>query len=476
MDLSEKLLKYSSEKVYPMHMPGHKRNTLFYPEINPLSVDITEIDGFDNLHNPCSVIKFEEDRLSRIFGSFDSVMCVNGSTAGIMSSVFAMTKQGDTVIIAHNCHISVFRAAMLRGLNVVFVNPDFDEKTGICFSVNPENVEKAFKDNPEIKAVILTSPTYEGVVSDIETICNIAHSHNAGIIVDEAHGAHFALSPFFPGSAIEFGADIVVQSLHKTLPCFTGTSVVHVNCSDLSKKVRNAMNFFETSSPSYVLMSGVSHCMSILEKQKDFLFSEYIGRLNDFYTFSKTLGHLSVFCSDNIFPHTGRKIFDFDKGKIVITTEKCSINAKELYEILLKDYKIQCEMHSAQYIICMTSIADTKAGFDRLKSALSEIDKTLSPAEKNAFPFPFPEIRSKYSLSQCENIPSVQKNIVDAVGSFSGDFVFAYPPGVPVSVPGGEITQELLTLVRAYLGSGVVLSDSNGIISQKLTVLDIDNT
>ncbi|MDE5996165.1 MAG: aminotransferase class I/II-fold pyridoxal phosphate-dependent enzyme, partial [Eubacterium sp.] len=338
---------------YPFHMPGHKRNPDF--NIDGSEIDITEIKGFDNLHSPSGSIFEIEQKLSSLYNSEKTFMLVNGSTVGLLASIFAVTEQKDKIIIARNCHKSVYNACFLRELDVVYIEPEYNEENGFYIEIKQCEIDKAIQNNPDAKAVVLTSPTYEGCVSDVYA--------DIPIIIDSAHGAHFGFGsfPVYPNG------DIVVSSLHKTLPSLTQTAILNVYNNALIDKVKMYFDIFQTTSPSYVLMNSVSKCVAFLENSKK-AFEEYEAMLNDFYQIK--LSHLEFIKTD-------------DKGKIIISTAKCNINGHQLADMLREKHSIECEMESINYIILMTSVADTKDAFAVLKNALVEIDKTLVKSSIN---------------------------------------------------------------------------------------------
>ncbi|MBR6392590.1 MAG: aminotransferase class I/II-fold pyridoxal phosphate-dependent enzyme [Eubacterium sp.] len=342
MKLHEKLEKLER---YPFHMPGHKRNPEF--NITGSEIDITEIDGFDNLHNAKGVIAEVEERLKRHYKSKKSFMLVNGSTVGILAAVFAVCNEGDKIIIARNCHKSVYNACLLRHLKVVYLEPEFDSVNMCYTSVMQDRVDSLLLNHADAKAVVITSPTYEGRISNIEA--------DIPLIIDAAHGAHLGLDcfPAYPKGSI------VISSLHKTLPALTQTAVMNIYCEEYTAKAKRYLDIFETSSPSYVLMSSVSKCCDIIENAE--LFRDYYKRLTDFRQIEFSSLHLKY--SDDI-------------SKIVISTQNTVMSGKGLAEILRKNL-IEPEMVSENYVVLMTSVADTQEGFDRLTKALLEADEGL---------------------------------------------------------------------------------------------------
>ena len=373
--LFDKLTEYASSGAYPMHMPGHKRSAGFLPGL-PCGIDITEIHGFDDLHEPRGIL-LELSRLAAgLYGSARAFPLINGSTAGILASVGALAGRGGKILMARNCHASVHNAARLFGLAPVYIDPETDESTGISGDTAPGTVEAAIEGEPGIEIAVVTSPTYEGVVSDINAIADIVHKRNIPLLVDSAHGAHLGFSPMFPPSAVSAGADAVVMSLHKTLPALTQCSLLHVSGvrADAGEFAR-LLSVFQTSSPSYVLMASIDRCLRLLESDGGSLFSCYEQNLADFSMQAKTLKNLSVIW------HSGdalsKKYFAFDPGKIVIITEKAALTGAALSDILRNDYDIELEKACGGYAIAITSICDSPEGFRRLADALACIDNTV---------------------------------------------------------------------------------------------------
>ena len=319
--LDQRLAAYSASDYYPFHMPGHKRAA--FPFCNPYKMDITEIEGFDNLHHAEGILQNLQIRLQQLYKSKKAYCLINGSTCGILSAIGSLAQQGDQVLISRNCHKSVYHAVKLFKLKVNYVYPSFVNHA-IQGSIDPADVEQAFANIPSIRFVVITSPTYEGIVSDIKTISAIAHKYHAYMIVDEAHGAHFLFSDFFPKSAIEQGADYIIQSLHKTLPCFTQSAALHVGSDRIDcKKIEEMLAIFQTSSPSYLLMSGIDQCMRLLKEHGKQLFADYQKRLEEFYKQCSKLNYLHVLQKKDYEKDDKiNQIPDLDPSKIVIEASK----------------------------------------------------------------------------------------------------------------------------------------------------------
>ncbi len=442
MSLYRKLLENESSGMLPLHMPGHKRNALFGGKL-PLGLDITEIEGFDDLHCPAGILKDLCEKMAALRNAETAIPSVGGSTAGILASVTALTAPGDRVVLSAACHKSVYHALLVNDLRPYYIYPETDEKNGFPLSVSPDAVEAALEESGA-KLVIITCPTYEGVTSDIKAIAEAAHRHGAKLLTDAAHGAHLGFSPAFPPSAISQGADVSVESLHKTLPALTQCAAIYLNKGIDPAPFRQAMGIFETSSPSYILLSSMDKCTDILSEKKAELFVAYEENLATFRNKTAGLKHLTLTgCTSPV------RSFGFDPCKIIISTAGTDITGPALAEKLRKDYKIEPEMVSLNYVLCLMSICDTAESFERLSVALTEIDGTLGPGDTPAVscvPAPFRSVISpRKALSMpCEYVP-----LEEAAGRISLTYIWAYPPGIPMIIPGAEISPALTgTLVK----------------------------
>lgn len=458
--LYKKLIEYSKSSVYPFHMPGHKRFDINGDGKLPYKLDLTEIYGFDDLHNANGCIRDIGDTAAQIYNVDHALLLINGATGGILSAVRSMTKRGDRVLIARNCHKSVYNAAELMGLKPEYILPG-QTGFGLFGSVSPGEVEKKLTEFKDIKLVIITSPTYEGVCSDIGKISEICHAHNAMLFVDEAHGAHFPFNEAFPVPAVHQGADAAVISLHKTLPSLTQTALLLTNNNTLAEKFSLNTAVFETSSPSYILMSSIECCLSYLKNSRT-AFDEYIDNLTLFYKRTKTLKHLSLFDCDNR-----------DIGKLVILTDKTNLSGHQLAGILRKEYQLETEMSSADYVIAMTSVCDTAEGFERLNKALSEIDNNCFTAERKSNRLNVELPPRSFFPCEKDGYKAVKKTIDKAVGCVSLEYIFAYPPGIPLIVPGEVLTEKICDCINYQIRNGVEMISSEKNMPHCLSVAEL---
>ena len=449
------LNEYSESDFYGMHMPGHKRNEKMMENDLPYKIDITEIDGFDDLHHADGIIREAQERAARLYGADETHFLVNGSTVGILSAIMGVTDKGDQILVARNCHKSVYHAIYLNGLEPVYVYPEYDEKTGLNGEVKADEIALLLEKNPNIKAVMIVSPTYDGVVSDVKKIAEVAHANEIPLIVDEAHGAHFGFHPYFPENANTKGADVVIHSLHKTLPALTQTALIHLNGTRIDRrKIRNYLHIFQTSSPSYVLMASMDECLRTVAEQGDVLFETYVKNLESKRVELKKLKHIRLLETE-----------EFDRSKLVLSVkdtilkkENRVFTGKMLYERLLLEYHLQMEMAAGSYVIAMTSIGDTKEGMDRLLSALFEIDEELeknSEEEKRYYLPRQEQVLTSFEVEgmrRMENVKSLSWK--ESAGFISMEYAYLYPPGIPLIVPGERITKETAAMLVDYQNKG----------------------
>ena len=471
MDLQ--LEDYAESGVYPFHMPGHKRNAIAMP--NPYTIDITEIDGFDNLHAPEGILKEAMGRAAKLYGAKQSFYLVNGSTCGILAAVSAAVPPHGKLLMARNSHKAVYHAAYLRRLTTEFLTPNVSE-FGIYGSVHPEEVRRMLQMHPDTKAVLITSPTYEGVVSDIAEISKIVHEYKIPLIVDEAHGAHFGFHEAFPKSAAGLGPDIVIQSLHKVLPSLTQTALLHINSGFVqADSIQKFLEIYETSSPSYVLMAGMEKCIRLINEEGEKLFTAYDRRLTYFYQKAKEFIHIHVMEKSDF---TSEEIYDLDRSKIVISVKGTNISGKRLYQMLLEEYKLQMELYTNSYVLAMTSIMDSDDGFGRLLLALKEIDDTLDKAEE----YSYGNSGWLYQLykpkeKNLELYEAMERQVKpaafdEAIGKISGSMVSVYPPGIPILLPGEIIDAEVIKNIRKCIRYQLNLQGVADIINETINIVN----
>ena len=451
-------------------MPGHKGNndTGFLKGV--LKYDITEIDGMDNLHDARGVILESEKYAASLYGSEVTHFITGGSTAGILSAISGVTDTGDEILIGRNCHRSVYNSVEINRLKCRYLYPGYIEDYDICTRITSEDVEEALKEYPDVRAVVITSPTYEGICSDIGSISDITHRHGKILIVDAAHGAHFGFSTGFPVSAVKQGADIVIHSVHKTLPSPTQTALIHINGNLVKREaVERMLKIYQSSSPSYLLMAGIDNCMSIIGDKGNELFDNFFGRLCRFEKETTALKRLRYISWKILKEKYG--IFDADPGKLLISTKGTGITGRQLYDMLRNDHSIQPEMASGSYCLLIMTVMDGDEGFERVKNALMCIDEQIlaineSISDKGSKT----DTGRLYSIKPRRTMPVFEAvnadmrevPINEAEGKISREYISLYPPGILVLVPGEEILAGHISGIEAALEQGLTVQGLTG--------------
>ena len=523
--LEEKLSEYAETDMYPFHMPGHKRRlqaafhaTAFgagaaAPE-NPLCpaapaapedplcsaarLDITEIDGFDNLHAPEGILHEEMKLAAQVCGAAETWFSVNGSTCAILAAISAAVPRNGMMLIERGCHISVYHAAGLRGLKLRYIP---EGMAAFRFQHNPEgmaapelqishrgpesggegNTASSLKraESEKISAVVITSPSYTGEVRDVRSWAEYAHALGAVLIVDEAHGAHFSKHPWFPRSAVSQGADVVVQSLHKTLPALTQTALLHRVTERVSgEALSHFLDVYETSSPSYLLLASMTRCIHGMAERGEGYFEPYVGLLKKLRSELSGLRHMRLAGSEDEIA-AGL----YDPGKLFIQVRDhvyCSLLDREelsgpvLYDLLRLRYHLQPEMKTPDSVLLMTSPADSAEGFERLSAALREIDRNAyrpvpagsgdpdfgnaalpgfeSQPDESGFP------SCAMTITEAEDRPRETILLDEAQNRISASYVIVYPPDSPLIVPGEVFDSGLIGRIHALRRNGLTVT------------------
>lgn len=503
--LYDSLVRYGEADWYPCHMPGHKRRGVIEGFSDFFQIDITEIDDFDNLHQAEGIIRQAQERAAALYGAEETFFLVNGSTCGILSAISAVADRGDTILIARNCHKSVYHAAFLKELHVKYLCPGRIAEFDISDAVSPAAVKEALARYPECRAVVITSPTYEGLISDIREIGRIVHEKGKILIVDEAHGAHLGLSREMPENAVKQGADIVIHSLHKTLPSMTQTALLHVNGKCVNRRrLRHYLSIYQSSSPSYVLMAGMDACISYMKKNAPDCFARLTGHYEAFMRRTEKCRHIRIGAPRAV-PGEKYCFRAWDICKIVISVKGTSVSGQALYEMLRNEFHIQPEMAAGSYALAIMTVADEEAGWQRLAEAILRIDERIGeemaaagnsweerarcavdsgPAETEDLPPVRLTIAQALNVAHDRDFPDGRENYAgnaggagengvkeialgQAAGRISGDFICIYPPGIPLVVPGEVIEACTIRRIEEGLRMGLHvqgLSDEGTVI------------
>lgn len=474
-ELFEKLSAYGESDYYPYHMPGHKRRLKTDTMRELAQIDITEIDGFDNLHDAQGILRRVQEEAAVVYGAEESFFLVNGSTAGILSAISSVISPGGKILMVRGAHKSAYHAAYLWDLQIAYLWPGVHPLFGCNLPATAKEVEEALQQTPDIQAVFIVSPTYEGLAADVKSIAEAAHKRNIPLIVDEAHGAHLGFDGRWPESSVKQGADLVIQSLHKTLPAPTQTAILHVNGELVDRgRLRRFLGIYQTSSPSYIFMAAMEDAIATTSANREKLFG-------DFWEYWKGMTESLSACRNLIF----LKEENSDPGKLAVMDKTGFLDGEQLYEMLLHKYHLQPEMAAGRYVLAMFTIGDMKEGYERLTKALLEIDEYITaergrtadtatqPAERAQIADTGMQSADRDKMADAVTPVCIQKKtqavmgiarawdapkewvlLKDAEGKTAGEYVNLYPPGSPITVPGEIFTKDILTEIAAYRQQG----------------------
>ncbi|MBR2619959.1 MAG: aminotransferase class V-fold PLP-dependent enzyme [Firmicutes bacterium] len=457
------LLDHAAEKPVSFHMPGHKGSDIYrrygYDEFlnNFIDCDITEIPGADNLFQTEGVIRETAEKYRRLYDVKKSYLLINGTSGGLIAAILASVPQGKKLVMARNCHKSVFNALTLGGIEPVYAYPSMVEEYGISGAVEAEEIARCLDENPEAEAVILPSPNYYGICSDIKAIADVVHARGKVLIVDQAHGAHLKFMAGEPKAAEECGADIVVNSTHKTLCSFTQSAVLNYNSDRVEQYIlEDKLQAIQSTSPSYLLMASLDINADILEKHGERLFSAWQSNIEDFYAKAAAVEGLKLMEVPGA----------MDKTKINIDMSRYGIDGNQLEELLMEK-GFYSELVTGNILMCMTGIGNTGADFERLLVVLKSI------AEERAFDKDGSDHSGAAGTEGCDKadnsgaalwmkrralheIPKKkqQVHIDESEGLICAASIIPYPPGIPFVCPGEEIGREEIEYIKLLRNRG----------------------
>ena len=387
--------------------------------------------------------------------------------------IMSVVSDGDKIIVPRNVHKSVTSGIILSGAIPIFMQPELDKKLGIAHGVSPKTVEKTLKDNPDAKALLLINPTYYGVATDIKKIAEIVHSYHIPLIVDEAHGPHLAFSRKLPMSALEAGADICSQSTHKIIGSLTQASLIHIKSKFINpNRVQRNLNLLQTTSPSYILMASLDCARRQIALHGENLLNKAIELAN--YTRNEINKIPGFYCfGKEILGKPGS--FAFDPTKITICCRNLGITGFQLDMILYEKYAIQMELSDFYNVLAVGSFGDTKEGMDRLLTALKEISKEYYGVNKPIADFlDIPPIPTKI-INPREAFYADKKSVPlsESLGKISGEFLLAYPPGIPLLCPGEIITSHIIDYVNDLKKANLYVQGTEDSTVENIKILNI---
>lgn len=470
----EALQKYKSMRVVPFDVPGHKQGR-GNPELTEflgercLSVDVNSMKPLDNLVHPVSVIKEAEELAADAFGAHHAFFMVNGTTSAVQAMIMSVCKQGEKIIMPRNVHRSAINALIISGAIPVYVNPGVNKKLGIPLGMSLDDVKKAIDENPDAKAIFVNNPTYYGICSDLRAITELAHRHNMVVLVDEAHGTHFYFGEDMPVNAMAAGADMSAVSMHKTGGSLTQSSFLLIGSRLSTGHVRQTINLTQTTSGSYLLLSSLDISRRNLALDGKRIFDKVSSLANYAREEINKIGGYYAFSAELI---NGDSVFAFDRTKLSIYTREIGLAGIEVYDILRDDYGIQIEFGDIGNILAIISVGDRALALERLVSSLSEIKRLYTRDKAGMFDHEY--INPEVVMAPQQAFYSDQHSVAikDSKGYICGEFVMAYPPGIPILAPGERITEEIIDYIAYSKAKGSSLTGTEDMAIENIRVVE----
>jgi arginine/lysine/ornithine decarboxylase len=465
--LYEALLEYRQKRIVPFDVPGHKQGR-GNPELADflgrqcLNVDVNSMKPLDNLCHPVGVIRDAAELAAGAFCASNAFFMVGGTSSAVQAMVMSACRDGDKIILPRNVHRSVIGALILSGARPVYVNPGLNTRLGIPLGMSVADVEKAIGENPDAKAIFVNNPTYYGICSDIGKITKMAHAAGMLVLADEAHGTHFYFGENMPASAMKAGCDMASVSMHKTGGSLTQSSLLLLGPGINAGHVRQTINLTQTTSASYLLMASLDLSRRSLALRGKEIFArvsslaEYargeINRIGGYYAFSS--------------------IFDFDATKLSVHTLDLGLAGIEVYDILRDDYNIQIEFGDIGNFLAIISVGDRSLEIERLVSSLSEIRRLYAKDPSGMFDHEY--IPPRVELPPKQAFYAAQRSVPvgESENKICGEFVMAYPPGIPILAPGERITGEILKYIAYAKEKGSFLTGTEDLKIETIKVLE----
>ena len=447
--LHDFLLEHASKNPISFHMPGHKGSKIYrrfgYDDFlkNIMDCDVTEIPGADNLFQAEGVLKEVQDLYADLYDVKHSYIQINGTSGGLIAAILASVRPGKKLILARNCHKCVFNALSLGNIQPVYAYPQTMEQYNISGEISVSEIEEKIKENPDSDAILLPSPNYYGICSDIESIAKLAHEHGKVLIVDQAHGAHLKFfSKFgidkFPKSAEESGADIVVNSIHKTLASYTQSAILNLNSDKVNPvTLEDKLQAIESTSPSYILMSSLSINADILMNHGKEIMQEWSDLVDYTYANASCVRDLELF---------GRTP-NLDATKINFRFSPGIIPGNYIEDYLMDNHNIFIELYTGNYVMCMTGIGNTQKDIQALLKGLSDVRESVDDDK-------FKEIKHEndikaFAKAEIYPLPIKKKwhPLKDSTGAICASSLIPYPPGIPLVCPGEKLTPQVIDYI-----------------------------
>ncbi|WP_315275515.1 aminotransferase class I/II-fold pyridoxal phosphate-dependent enzyme [Selenomonas sputigena] len=493
--LAAAMCAYGEAGVLAFHTPGHKQGLGAHALLRELVTEaglreeVSLMEELDDLHEPTGCIEEAQDLAAALYGADAAFFAVNGTTGAIHAMLVAALSPGDAVLVPRNVHRSVFGGLVLADARPVYIEPIVDEALGIAHGLSTEAVREACRLHPEAKALLLVSPTYYGVASDVRAIAEIVHAAGMALLVDEAHGAHLAFSDDLPESAIAAGADLVAQSTHKLLGAMTQASLLLLREGRIEKeRVQRAMSLLTSTSPNYLLLASLDIARLQMAEAGAAHLARAVGIARKLRREVNAMPGLFSFGEEHM---GGAGAFALDPLKLTVTVTGLGLTGAEAAHILRHEHKIEAELFDAQNVLFLLTYADTEESAGRLLAALRSLAQrrtaqVASPAAA-AVASAVPDGRKAQAVVRLPAAPpvsippreafyrrSVPCRLREAAGRIAAETIAFYPPGIPVICTGEAFTAEVCRYIEAMAAAGLKVTGAADASLRTLRVIADD--
>jgi arginine decarboxylase len=462
--LFDTLLVHAKRDVISLHCPGHKNGRSIDKELKNyvgeevFKFDVTVFDEVDSLHDPVGPIKKAQELMAEAYGVEHSLFLVNGTSVGNMAMFLSACNPGDSIIVSRSSHKSIMAGIIMSGVWPIWVQPKIDQNLDLIFSMTYDQVKEALDKYPEAKAVFITSPTYNGIVTELCKIADLCHRRGKILLVDEAHGAHLHFNDILPESAVEAVADLCVQSTHKILSAMSQGSVLHFKSKFIDfNKVKKIVSMLQTTSPNYLILATIDLARRQVVSQGKKDFDKVIDAAEWGRSYiNKNIGNMKCFTRQEI----NKLGLDLDITKLTVNVTKTGLSGYEIENILAKKYNIQLDYADLFNLVAIPGEGTIKSDIEAFVKALESISKKYHGKQKNWI-LKIPSLATEMVMKPRDVFLSnsiTKVSLKKSVGHIAAQTLTPYPPGIPVVIPGERITQEICDYLMDTASKGIRVS------------------
>lgn len=466
--------RYLGASYRSWHVPAHKQGRMIWPPFKDaigeeiFKYDLTELPGLGDLHHSRGPVAESQALTARLLGAGESFFLVNGASAGIQAAFLAYLRPGQLVLLPRNMHLSVVAALIISGAQPVYLPVEWHRSLGLPLGIAPGELARALADHPGARMLLLLHPSYEGVVGYTAELTRLAQEHGVVVVADAAHGGHFPFHPQLPPDALAAGADVVVHGWHKTVGSLTQTAVVSVRPGFPGDRLARALDYLQTTSPSYLLLLSLEAARRQVEEGGRKKLERVIEAVA---CLKKKLRQGGVILFDDLL-ESYRSVAAIDPLKLVVGT--CPDGSGfQLATLLREQCRLEVEAAGPAHVLFYLSLADAPSAVADLSRALLTVLPSISRPGRGTDgvwpPPPWPEV--VMTPREAFFAPTCRVSRREAQGRVAAETVAPYPPGIPVVVPGERITPAVLEYLELVARAGLTIHGAGDPSLEQLAVV-----